>query len=130
MFLASPLLSIAPSRYARPPTVFLYILLINLARRSQLDVTGILDRQDETVSLEAMTALEGLRQQMAGAAQIPEVAWARVRSLEFQEALRGRDNLAKRLSKLGCALCEDFSEHVSDPAQPLYFGFGTDAPVA
>jgi antiviral helicase SKI2 len=69
-----------------------------------------------------MTALEELRQRLMSTDPIPEVAWGRMRSLEFQEGLRRRDNLALRLSKLGCTLCGDFSEHVSCSIAPGWHG--------
>jgi antiviral helicase SKI2 len=79
----------------------------------QVDVTAIVDRQEESSSMETIASLDEIRQQLVSLPIIPEVEWSRMRSLEFQEALRRRDNLAKRLTKLGCRLCDEFSEHVS-----------------
>ncbi|GBE77514.1 Putative ATP-dependent RNA helicase [Sparassis crispa] len=43
--------------------------------------------------------------------RIPEVDWSRIRSLDFQETLRSRNELAKRLPGYACILCEDFDDH-------------------
>lgn len=43
---------------------------------------------------------------------IPEVEWSKMRTLEFQEALRTREALARRLEGKQCILCQDFSTHV------------------
>ena len=48
----------------------------------------------------------------ASPSQIPEVEWSKMRQLEFQENLRSREALEKRLEGKGCTLCEHFSEHV------------------
>lgn len=45
--------------------------------------------------------------------KIPEVDWNKVRSLEFQENLRARDELSKKLPEFTCTQCLDFEEHVS-----------------
>ena len=36
-----------------------------------------------------------------------------MRTLEFQEALRGRNELIRRLESFECTLCEDFEDHAS-----------------
>lgn len=44
---------------------------------------------------------------------IPEIDWnGRVKSLEFQETLRARDEEIKRLSTYKCRECPDFDNHV------------------
>ncbi|EMD42321.1 hypothetical protein CERSUDRAFT_90937 [Gelatoporia subvermispora B] len=43
--------------------------------------------------------------------KIPEVDWNKVRSLEFQENLRARDELSKKLPEFTCTQCLDFEEH-------------------
>lgn len=46
--------------------------------------------------------------------RIPEVDWSsRMRSLEFQETLRARNELVSRLPRYACILCSDFERHVS-----------------
>jgi antiviral helicase SKI2 len=39
---------------------------------------------------------------------VPEVDWARMHSLDFQEHLNRRNTLVKRLEGLSCVLCEEF----------------------
>ncbi|CAL1694323.1 unnamed protein product [Somion occarium] len=44
--------------------------------------------------------------------RIPEVDWSsRMRSLEFQETLRARNELVSRLPRYACILCSDFERH-------------------
>ncbi|KZT08600.1 antiviral helicase [Laetiporus sulphureus 93-53] len=42
---------------------------------------------------------------------IPEADWSKFRSLEFQEALRERDELVKELGGFQCTICSDFDDH-------------------
>ena len=48
--------------------------------------------------------------------QVPEVGWARMRALEFQERLNRRNTLVKRLEGSACALCKEFEPHVCPSA--------------
>ncbi|OCH88756.1 antiviral helicase [Obba rivulosa] len=43
--------------------------------------------------------------------KIPEVDWNKVRSLEFQENVRAREELSKKLLGFACTQCSDFEEH-------------------
>jgi len=43
---------------------------------------------------------------------VPEVDWARMHSLDFQELLNRRNTLVKRLEGLACVLCNEFEPHV------------------
>lgn len=43
---------------------------------------------------------------------IPEVDWARLRVIDFQEILQTRNSLAEQLKPLGCVLCAEFDAHV------------------
>lgn len=43
-----------------------------------------------------------------------EMDWGRMRDLEFQDLVRQRDTMYERVTKMACALCESFDEHVSD----------------
>jgi hypothetical protein len=45
---------------------------------------------------------------------IEEVEW-RIKSIEFQDALRMRDSRVRRLERTVCVGCPDFDEHVSLP---------------
>ena len=44
---------------------------------------------------------------------IPEVHWgSRIKDLDFQEMIRTRDGVIKRLSTYKCKECPDFDDHV------------------
>jgi hypothetical protein len=60
-----------------------------------------------------------------GYADLPEVDWARLKQLQFQEVVRQRALTMDRLSKLGCVLCEEFDEHVSSHLDDLADRIGT-----
>ena len=45
--------------------------------------------------------------------KIPEVDWRKMKSLNFQEALRSRGTLEERNSNRSCLLCPEFDVHVS-----------------
>lgn len=62
---------------------------------------------------DAIKLLADLVAEWTSAGTIPEVDWARMRSLEFQEVLRARDELVERLKQRACILCGDFENHVS-----------------
>ena len=64
---------------------------------------------------EAIRALSGVLEQWLQSDTIPEVDWSRMRSLEFQETLRTRNERAKRLMSAQCVSCPDFDNHVSLP---------------
>lgn len=61
---------------------------------------------------EALASLEALVLEWCKVETIPEVDWARMRSLDFQEALRSRNALVKGLENRACLLCSDFDDHV------------------
>ncbi|KAF7302996.1 ATP-dependent RNA helicase [Mycena kentingensis (nom. inval.)] len=83
-------------------------------RTIKLDVDAIVDRHLISRMREALGQLQGLVSEWNSAdAPIPEVDWARMRSLEFQETLRSRNSLVEKLSSRGCLLCEDFENHYS-----------------
>jgi antiviral helicase SKI2 len=60
-----------------------------------------------------MAALETVVADWIAAGTISEVDWGRMRTLEFQEALRARNEISKSLQRYECNLCEHFSDHVS-----------------
>lgn len=62
---------------------------------------------------EAIQALSGVLKQWLQSDSIPEVDWSRMRSLDFQETLRSRNERAKRLAIAQCTSCPDFDDHVS-----------------
>jgi antiviral helicase SKI2 len=59
-------------------------------------------------------ALEALVSDWVSSGVVPEVEWSRMRSLDFQEALRSRDELVRKIASNGCMSCASFDEHVSD----------------
>ena len=63
----------------------------------------------------AVAALNELAKTWVQNGTVSEVDWSRLRGLEFQEALRLRENLAKKLEGSACVLCADFKDHVSLP---------------
>lgn len=62
---------------------------------------------------DAVVSLNDLAMSFEQANAIPEIDWSRLRGLEFQEALRERLALAKKLDDSQCVLCPNFNEHVS-----------------
>ena len=62
---------------------------------------------------EAVRALSAVLESWLQSDSIPEVDWSRMRSLEFQETLRTRNERAKRLVSAQCTSCPDFDDHVS-----------------
>ncbi|KAH9929726.1 antiviral helicase [Fomitopsis serialis] len=56
-------------------------------------------------------ALSGVLEQWLQSDDIPEVDWSRMRSLEFQETLRTRNERAKRLVAAQCTSCPEFDDH-------------------
>jgi antiviral helicase SKI2 len=63
--------------------------------------------------LEIVNSLQILVQKWMFAGSIPEVNWGRVRTLDFQDALRTRNDLGNRREGLSCTLCGEFDDHVS-----------------
>jgi antiviral helicase SKI2 len=62
---------------------------------------------------EALALLQGLVNEWSATTALPEVDWARMRALDFQDALRSRNTLVQRLQGRACLLCSDFNDHVS-----------------
>lgn len=56
-----------------------------------------------------------LHEEFGGATwgDLPEVDWARIKAMEFQDLVRQRGVLMDRIMKMGCVLCPDFDDHVS-----------------
>jgi antiviral helicase SKI2 len=61
---------------------------------------------------EVIKSLAEIAQEWVSVGTVPEVEWVRMRSLDFQEVLRARNELAKRLDRYSCTLCGDFEHHV------------------
>ena len=88
-------------------------LLLILKIWVQVDASAIVDSHKKAPILEATSALEAIVTEWARADTLLEVDWSRIRTLEFQETLRARNERLKSLPKFGCTLCEDFDDHVS-----------------
>lgn len=63
---------------------------------------------------EGISLLEAVIEEWSSATAIPEVDWARMRSLDFQELLRARNGLTRRLENRECLLCGNFDDHVRE----------------
>jgi antiviral helicase SKI2 len=61
---------------------------------------------------EAVMSLAEIVEEWISAGAVPEVEWVRMRSLDFQEILRARNELVRRLDTYSCTLCGDFEHHV------------------
>ncbi|KAF7302620.1 ATP-dependent RNA helicase [Mycena chlorophos] len=80
-------------------------------RTIKIDVDAIVDRHLISRMREALSQLQGLADEWAAAPAIPEVDWARMRSLEFQETLRARNARVDKLAGRERLLCGDFEQH-------------------
>lgn len=60
----------------------------------------------------AIAQLGDLTSEWVKNSHVPEVGWARMRALEFQELLNRRNTLVQRLEGSACALCKEFEPHV------------------
>ena len=67
-----------------------------------------------------MTDLAAMHEELTSLPELPEVEWTRLRALEFQEVLRQRTTYLDRIAKLGCQLCENFEDHVSELSNPAF----------
>lgn len=94
-------------------------IVLVTSRTIKIDIDMIIDKQRISFMNEAVALLRGVLDEWAprdaridADGEIPEVDWGRMRQLEFQEALRSREAVAKRLEGKGCVLCAQFGEHV------------------
>lgn len=83
------------------------------AKPKQVDPTGIVDQHKKSLMLEIINSLQILVHKWRTARTIPEVNWDRIRTLDFQEALHSRNDVAKRRQGFSCTLCGEFHDHVS-----------------
>ncbi|KAJ7269314.1 antiviral helicase [Mycena haematopus] len=80
-------------------------------RSIKIDVDSIVDRHLISRMREALALLQSLADEWSTSAALPEVDWARMRALDFQDALRSRNALVERLQSRACLLCSDFTDH-------------------
>lgn len=94
-------------------------IVLVTSRTIKVDIDMIIEKQRISFMNEAIALLRGVLDEWTQRearidenGEIPEVDWGRMRQLEFQEALRTREAIAKRLGGKECVLCERFEEHV------------------
>ncbi|KAJ7109788.1 antiviral helicase [Mycena epipterygia] len=80
-------------------------------RTIKIDVDSIVDKHLISRMRDALELLQGLVAEWSTSTTIPEVDWARMRALDFQDTLRSRNSLVKRLESRACLLCSDFGDH-------------------
>ncbi|KAJ7687413.1 translation repressor [Mycena rosella] len=83
------------------------------ARTIKIDVDAIVDKHLISRMRDALALLQSLVDEWSAGSAIPEVDWARMRALDFQDTLRSRNALVKRLESRACLLCSDFDDHYS-----------------
>lgn len=81
--------------------------------RAQVDASAIVDSHKKAPILETTSTLETVVMEWATAGTLLEIDWSRMRTLEFQDTLRARNDILKSLQTFECTLCEDFDEHAS-----------------
>lgn len=80
---------------------------------TQVNVENIVDVHKLRDLNGAKDALLGVLSEWISLGSIPEVDWkSRLRDLDFQEAVRTRDGIIKRLPTYKCKECPDFEDHV------------------
>jgi antiviral helicase SKI2 len=84
-----------------------------------MDVDAILERHLRSCMRDVISQLGDLANEWASCDHVPEVDWARTRSLDFQELLSRRNMLVERLDCLACVHCEEFEQHVCLPMLSL-----------
>lgn len=85
--------------------------------RVQVDASAIVDDHKKAPILGATSALETVVTEWATAGTLLEIDWNRMRTLEFQETLRLRNQVRERLKKFECTLCDNFNDHASPSGQ-------------
>ncbi|KAH7922845.1 ATP-dependent RNA helicase [Leucogyrophana mollusca] len=80
-------------------------------RTIKVDASRIIDDHRKSLILETANSLESLVRDWASTSTLPEVDWSRMRTLDFQETLRARNELVQRRASSSCVLCDDFNNH-------------------
>ncbi|KAF8140636.1 ATP-dependent RNA helicase [Boletus edulis] len=78
---------------------------------NSVDASAIVDSHRKTPILEATSALETVVMEWTTGSTLLEIDWSRMRTLEFQDTLRARNEIRKSLDTFECTLCEDFDDH-------------------
>ncbi|KAH8835681.1 antiviral helicase [Flagelloscypha sp. PMI_526] len=79
----------------------------------KVEVDAIVDRHLISRMREGIQGLENLIGEWCEAGSVSEVDWSRMRALEFQEALRARNEIMTALENPETLLCADFDSHYS-----------------
>ncbi|KAI6031397.1 ATP-dependent RNA helicase [Pisolithus microcarpus] len=77
----------------------------------KVDASKIIESHRKPPMLEAVTLLQCVVQEWLHSGVIQEVQWGRMRLLDFQEALRERDEILRSIKRASCILCENFEDH-------------------
>jgi len=86
-------------------------IAIVTSRTIKVDADAIVDRHIISSMRDVMKSLAEIVEAWVPTGIVPEVEWVRMRSLDFQEVLRSRNELARRLNKYACKLCSEFEHH-------------------
>ncbi|PFH52329.1 hypothetical protein AMATHDRAFT_57402 [Amanita thiersii Skay4041] len=76
----------------------------------KVDVENILLRRISKLN-EGIAELKVLIEEWKEHGTIPEVEWGRMRSLEFQDIIRSREDLTRSMSNRSCFSCPEFRDH-------------------
>ncbi|KAF9270829.1 ATP-dependent RNA helicase [Marasmius fiardii PR-910] len=92
-------------------TVPLSSIALVTDRVIQVDVSAVVERRRITSLNQTVTLLLEVLSDWKTTGSIPQIAWDKIRMLDFQETLIARDSLVSRLEGKTCVLCEDFGKH-------------------
>ncbi|KAI0800779.1 antiviral helicase [Fomes fomentarius] len=92
-------------------TVPLSSIVMAAYQSIKVDTSMIVDGLRISAMNAAVQSLQGVLNEWLQAGSIPEAAWGKTRRLEFQDLLRRRDELIRRLDKFACTSCPKFEEH-------------------
>ncbi|KAF7970863.1 hypothetical protein HWV62_22674 [Athelia sp. TMB] len=77
----------------------------------KVEVDAIVERHIIAPMKDVVRSLSAIAEEWTASGLVPEIDWARMRSLDFQEVLRARNELTTRLHSTICATCPDFEQH-------------------
>ncbi|CAA7264771.1 unnamed protein product [Cyclocybe aegerita] len=86
-------------------------IAIVTAKTIKIQVNDIVDRHLISRMREAIASLESIAGEFSSTGSILEVDWSHIRSFEFQEILKSRNSLIKRINNKQCIICPDYSDH-------------------
>ncbi|KAI0639904.1 antiviral helicase [Trametes polyzona] len=80
-------------------------------RSIKVETEWIVEKHRISYMNDAMRSLQQVLAEWLRAGSIPEVDWVKLKSLEFQELLRKRNELVPRLDRYTCVSCPSFDDH-------------------